>query len=146
MSLLEAVVATVILALVGVACLEGTQRALVLQQRAEQRTLALQQAEVGLTAAALGLSEQDVAAPTPIGLSRLPYRPSWAHNAPLPVERVTVRVQTADGRVMQLTRLVPRATSRAEPRALPSALPSALSRSSPGSRAQPFTSATAPLP
>jgi Tfp pilus assembly protein PilV len=116
MSLLEAVVATVILALVGVACLEGTQRALVLQQRAEQRTFALQQADAGLTAAALGVSEQDVGTPQAQRLSREPYRPLWAQDAPLPVERVSVQVQTPDGRVMQLTRLVPRSLPGPVPR------------------------------
>ena len=104
MSLLEAVVATVILALVGVACLEGTQRALVLQQRAEQRTLALQQADASLTAATLGVSEPNVDVSSS-------SRPLWAANAPLSVERVSVQVQTAEGGVMQLTRLVPRARS-----------------------------------
>jgi len=117
MSLLEAFVATVILALVGVACLEGTQRALVLQQRAEQRTLALQQANADLTAAALGVRDQDMGIARSV--SRLPYRPLWAQDAPLPVERVTVQVQTADGRVMQLTRLVPRARSLTPASALP---------------------------
>lgn len=111
MSLLEAVVATVILALVGVACLEGTQRALVLQQRAEQRTTALQQAESELTAIALRADAPETTQRVrlPRDVSRLPYRPTWAESAPLPVERVMVRVETADGRVMQLTRLVPRA-------------------------------------
>lgn len=129
MSLLEAVVATVILALVGIACLEGTQRALVLQQRAEQRTMALQQAESALTAIALRVEVSDVPQSvqteprmrSPQHTSRLPYRPAWAASTPLPIERVTVRVETAGGRVMQLTRLVPRApafssaTSRGQP-------------------------------
>jgi Tfp pilus assembly protein PilV len=128
-SLLEAVVATVILALVGIACLEGTQRALVLQQRAEQRAMALQQAESELTAIALRVDARDVPPSVqteqrmrlPQNTSRLPYRPTWAVSTPLPIERVTVRVETANGRVMQLTRLVPRApafssaTSRVQP-------------------------------
>ncbi len=117
MSLLEAVVATVILALVGVACLEGTQRALVLQQRAEERAMALQQAESELTAVALHAEAREAAPPVQMArrtgwsrsVSRLPYRPAWAEITPLPVERVIVQVETADGQVMQLTRLVPRA-------------------------------------
>lgn len=116
MSLLEAVVATVILALVGVACLEGTQRALVLQARAEQRTLALQQAESELAAVTLRADEVESTSPSgrarlPQRVARAPYQPAWAESTPLPVERVTVRVETDGGRVMQLTRLVPRARS-----------------------------------
>lgn len=129
MSLLEAVVATAILALVGVACLEGTQRALVLQQRAAQRAVALQQAEAALTAMALRVDARDEArsvpsrerAPQSLDMARQPYQPAWAMTSPLPLERVTVRVETSDGRMMQLTRLMPRvpafvsATARSQP-------------------------------
>lgn len=113
MSLLEAVVATAILALVGIACLEGTQRALVLQQRAEQRASALQQAESALTAMVLRADARETTerVSLPRNMSRLAYRPAWAESAPLPIERLTVQVEMADGRVMQLTRLVPRASA-----------------------------------
>jgi Tfp pilus assembly protein PilV len=113
-SLLEAVVATVILALVGVACLAGTQRALALQQRAEQRAVALQQAESELTAMVLRVDVRETAQSVslPKDVWRQTYRPAWAASTPLPIERVTVQVEMADGRVMQLSRLVPQASAR----------------------------------
>ena len=102
MTLLEAVVATVLLALVAVACLDGTGQAARLQQQSMQasRTVALAEAELERARMALPPLPQT-------RVTRRPYGPT-PHGGVAPLEWLSVDVADADGRTMQLVRLVPR--------------------------------------
>ncbi|MBL0937942.1 MAG: hypothetical protein IBJ03_03545 [Gemmatimonadaceae bacterium] len=111
MTLLEAIVATVILALVGVACLEGTQRAATLQTRAEMRMVSVTRAQSTLAEAAAGISVgagsalvRDIPHDVRVGVRA--YQPSWASGAGTSLQRVDVEVTDARGVVTHLTRLV----------------------------------------
>ena len=104
MTLLEAVVATVLLALVAVACLDGTGQAARLQQRSVQASAAVASAEAELERARLALPPSPKARVT-----RSPYGPVM-NGGMAPLEQVWVEVTGVDGRVVQLARLVPRAS------------------------------------
>lgn len=100
-TLLESVIAMVILAVVAVACLEGSRGAAQLEQRAGSVADATARAESELTRAMLG---QPVSAG--VVVRRVPY-------APLPrLDRLEVEVPRADGRntgtAVKLSRLVDR--------------------------------------
>lgn len=99
MTLLEAVVATVLLALVAVACLDGTGQAARLQHQSVQTSDLVAAADVALESARLDLPS---AAGTRV--SRRPYGGIGA------LDVLTVEVTGPDGRVERLSRLVPRAT------------------------------------
>lgn len=104
MTLLEAVVATVLLALVAVACLDGTGQAARLQHRSVQASDAVAAAEAELERARLALP------PSPSArVTRSPYGPVM-NGSVAPLEQLSVAVTGVDGRVVQLVRLVPRAS------------------------------------
>lgn len=102
MTLLEALLATVILAVVAVACLEGTHGAAALQRRTASMSDALSRAETAMETAATGsvlpaTGSDDVTRPS---VQRTPY------GAGTGLQRVEVSVRDGNGRVVRLTRLV----------------------------------------
>lgn len=97
MTLLEALLATVILSVVAIGCLEGTRSAARLQRRAELVTAATRQAESEMAGAILGLP-----AGKGVDVERAPY----AANARL--ELIRIRVAQPDGGEVRLARLVER--------------------------------------
>lgn len=101
MTLLEAVVAMVILSVVAIGCLEGTRGAARLQRRAQEVSGATMRAESELARAALGLAPG-----AGVQVERAPY----GADAALDLVRVTVR--GAAGEQVQLSRLVERVPSR----------------------------------
>lgn len=107
MTLLEALLATVILAVVAVACLEGTRGAASLQRAAAGTALGVAQAEAVMAEVLAG-------APVAAGdvrVRRGRYAP--APGAPASqLDRVDVDVPVAGGGVVHLTRLVRRPTGR----------------------------------
>ncbi|MCA0376698.1 MAG: hypothetical protein LCH84_13685 [Gemmatimonadetes bacterium] len=118
MTLLEGIIATVLLALVAVACLDGTRGAAQLQHRSQARLDALVTAEAALDAEAL--DESGMVRSDAVRMTRAPYRtaprvgPTRAG-----LVRVDVEARTADGSVVRLSRLVPAAgftTARGAPR------------------------------
>ena len=109
MTLLEAVVATVLLALVAVACLDGTGQAARLQHRSMQAS-----GTVAHAAAELERARLDLPSSPQTRVRRRPYAPlPGAGEAPL--ELLTVDVTDAEGRTVQLARLVPRASNGTGP-------------------------------
>lgn len=112
MTLLEAVVATVLLALVAVACLDGTGQAARLQHRSMQASGTVTHAAAELERARLHLPPS-----AQTRVTRRPYAPASGVGA-APLEWLAVDVTDAEGRTVQLSRLVPRAldASGASPR------------------------------
>ena len=105
MTLLEAVLATVLLALVAVACLDGTGQAARLQARSVEAAGTVARAEAALEAARLDLP------PSPATqVTRRAYGDP-ASGATPSLDLVTVEVTDPEGRRLQLSRLVPRATA-----------------------------------
>jgi type II secretory pathway pseudopilin PulG len=104
MTLLEALLATVILSVVAVACLEGTRGAASLQRVAASTTVGVARAEAAMAQAATGapLAASDIA------VTRVPYRAAGARG-PSHLERVDVTVPVTGGGAVHLTRLVRRA-------------------------------------
>jgi len=104
MTLLEALLATVILAVVAVACLEGTHGAADLQHRAAAVNAALSRAESALEQA------REPFAPPVNGVhaegGAQVHRMGYTRFPDARVERVSVEVRDADGRLVRLTRLV----------------------------------------
>lgn len=98
MTLLESLIATVLLAVVAVACLEGTRRASALQQRSRDVSSALSIAESELSRAVLGL-------PTAHGVqvTRVPYTAVSPR-----LELVEVEVPLESGGSTRLSRIVER--------------------------------------
>lgn len=114
MTLLEGIIATVLLALVAVACLDGTRGAAQLQHRSQARLDALVTAEAALDAESL--DAPDVARSDAVHTTREPYR--TAPGDPLGragLTRVDVEVRATDGSVVQLSRLVPAASLATAP-------------------------------
>lgn len=110
MTLLEALLATVILSVVAVACLEGTRGAASLQQAAVGTTVGVARAEAALAQATSGapLEQRDIV------VTRVPYAGgtmAGAARAPRAsqLDRVDVVVPVAGGGRVHLTRLVRRA-------------------------------------
>jgi Tfp pilus assembly protein PilV len=101
MTLLEAMIAAVILAVVSVACLEGTRGAAVLQRRTAQLSAAVVRADAALQRAAAGAM--------PASRDALVRRPYGAGDGRDALDVVTVTETLADGRTVRLTRLVERA-------------------------------------
>jgi type II secretory pathway component PulJ len=97
MTLLEAVLATVILSVVAIACLEGTREATGLQQRTREVSRAMAQAESELARAIAG-------APPSAGVTvtRRPYAGA------MQLEVVDVTVPLAGGGTTRLSRLAAR--------------------------------------
>ncbi|MFO0095473.1 MAG: hypothetical protein ACK54K_14330 [Gemmatimonadaceae bacterium] len=105
MTLLESLIATVLLAVVAIACLEGTRGATRVQQRTAARVTALARAESELARQVAGatVSAADVA--TAPRVRRTPYvTPTGARRLDL----VEVEVAGPDGGTMRLSRLVER--------------------------------------
>jgi type II secretory pathway pseudopilin PulG len=104
MTLLEALLATVILSLVAIACLEGTSGAAALQHRAGATAVSVARADAALAEAAAGAppSSPDVR------VSRRAYVQDGRSTG---LEVVDVEVPTGTGAVVHLSRLVARATS-----------------------------------
>lgn len=105
MTLLESLIATVLLAVVAVACLEGTRGATRLQQRQEAMVAALARAESELAGQVAGASAfaGDADAPS---VRRTPYGPP---SSAARLELVAVEVSLPGGGTMRLMRLVERA-------------------------------------
>jgi type II secretory pathway pseudopilin PulG len=99
MTLLEALLATVILSVVAIGCLEGTRNAAQLQRKAELVSAATVRAESELARAVLGL---------PAGDGVDVVRQRYAANPQL--ELVRVRVPQPDGGQVELARLVEQVT------------------------------------
>jgi type II secretory pathway pseudopilin PulG len=99
MTLLEALLATVILSVVAIGCLEGTRNAAQLQRKAELVSAATVRAESELAAAVLGL---------PAGKGVAVERQRYAANPRL--DLVRVRVPQPDGGQVELVRLMERPT------------------------------------
>lgn len=105
MTLLEALLATVILSVVAVACLEGTRGAASLQHRSAVTAQAVMHAEAALSQVTAG----DRLAARDAQVTRVPY---VGRDGATRLDRVEVEVPTANGGTLRLTRLVPRATER----------------------------------
>lgn len=111
MTLLEGILATVLLAVVAVACLDGTRGAAQLQQRSSARVDALVAASTALEAASVDAS--DMGARADVRTRRSNYRApidagvafGRTANAPA-LTRVDVEVALPDGGHVQLSRLV----------------------------------------
>lgn len=110
MTLLEALLATVILSVVAIACLEGTRGAASLQYAATSTTAGVARAEAVLAQVEAGAPVD----PRDAQVSRLPYRAPGATTATR-LDRVDVVVPVAGGRTVHLTRLLPRTTSASRP-------------------------------
>ena len=96
MTLLEAVVAFVILAVVGIACLDLSRGA----ARLEQSSVAWSRAvSVGEAALASGGADMSATADPAVDVRRMPWRTG--------VDRLDVSVSVSPGRTLQLSRLVP---------------------------------------
>lgn len=106
MTLLEALFATVILAVAAVACLEGTRGAAELQVRAAAVNSALSRAEAALEQPFEQSPETSGEPEASRYRARYPAIPDGA------VEKVSVEVRDPQGRTIRLTRLV---DSRATP-------------------------------
>ncbi len=102
MTLLEALLATVILSVVAIGCLEGTRGAARLQQRAEAIRAAAMRAESEMSRAVLGLPVGN-----DVSVQRVPY------GAGDRLDMVQITVMGPAGERVQLSRLVERATLRA---------------------------------
>ncbi len=102
MSLLEALLATVILSVVAIGCLEGTRGAARLQRRAEEISATTIRAESAMSRAVLGLPVGDG-----VSMQRVPY------GAGDRLDMVQITVTGTAGERVQLSRLVERATLRA---------------------------------
>ena len=105
MTLLEALLATVILSVVAVACLEGTRGAASLQHKSAATAHAVMQAEAALSQATAG----GVVDARDARVTRVPY--ASGHGA-TGLDRIDVDVATPNGGTVRLTRLVPRAAER----------------------------------
>jgi hypothetical protein len=97
MTLLEALLATVILSVVAIGCLEGTRNAAQLQRKAALVSAATVRAESELARAVLGLTPGDG-----VTVERTPYAAAPS------LELVRVRVPQPDGGAVELARLVER--------------------------------------
>lgn len=107
MTLLEALLATVILSVVAVACLEGTRGAASLQHAAATTTAGVARAEAALAQVEAGapLDARDVQ------VTRVRYVPPGVRTASQ-LDRVDVVVPVVGGGSVHLTRLVRRAPER----------------------------------
>ncbi len=101
MTLLEALLATVILSVVAIGCLEGTRSAAQLQRKAEVVTTATVRAESEMARAMLGLPAGDS-----VEVERMRYANVQG------LDLVRIRVAQPDGGYVQLARLVERPVSR----------------------------------
>lgn len=104
MTLLESVVAFVILALVGVACLDLSRGAAQLERSSVEWSRAVARGEAALAAAA---TDAPIDVPAGVSVQRAPWRAG--------VERVevAVAVDVSAGRVFRVARLVPVRDGRA---------------------------------
>ncbi len=107
MTLLEALLATVILSVVAVACLEGTRGAASLQHTAAGTTAAVARAEAVLAQVAAGAPVDSREAE----VQRVRYVAPGARQ-PSQLDRVDVVVHVPGGADVHLSRLVRRATER----------------------------------
>ena len=98
MTLLESVIATVLLAVVAVACLEGTRGAMRLEARSQALAVAAARAEGALERARIG-----AAGGADAQLSRQPYVVAGATTG---LDLITVEVRSDDGRLLRMARLV----------------------------------------
>lgn len=98
MTLLESVIATVLLAVVAVACLEGTRGAMRLEAQSQAFAAAALRAEGALERARLG-----AAGAADAQVSRQPYVVAGAATG---LDLVTVEVRSDDGRLLRMARLV----------------------------------------
>lgn len=110
MTLLEALLATVILAVVAVACLEGTHGAADLQHRAAAVNDALSRAESALEQAREPLAPPVSGVHAETGMQV--HRTVYARIPDASVEQVIVEALDADGRTVRLTRLMDRRDQR----------------------------------
>lgn len=111
MTLLEALLATVILAVVAVACLEGTHGAATLQHRTASMSRALSRAEAAMeTAATHSTAAEPGASDANVDVQRDQYHTGAGRG----VQRIAVSVRDADGRVVRLTRLVEAPSAHAQ--------------------------------
>lgn len=101
MTLLESVIAFVLLAVVGVSCLELTRGAASLQRSSAAWTAAVAAGESALASAVAGAPPDDALPATVL-------RTRWRDG----VERVEVTVALPDGRAFRLNRLVPAMVAR----------------------------------
>lgn len=109
MTLLESLIATVLLAVVAIACLEGTRGATRLQQRNAEMVAALAHAESELAAQVAGASTIGAAAEPGSGALRVSRRPYTAAGAPAALDILEVEVALPNGGTTRLSRLVERA-------------------------------------
>lgn len=101
MTLLEALLATVILSVVAIACLEGTRGAASLQYRAGSAREVAAIAEAAMAQAQAG-------APVDPRMARVTRTPYVLQGRALPLDLLDVYVARAEGGSLRLTRLVPR--------------------------------------
>jgi hypothetical protein len=97
MTLLESIVAFVVLTLVGIACLDLSRGAMQLEHRSAEWTQAVAQAESAMAAATEGAAAAD-------GLGATVLRRPWRTG----VDLIEVSVPLPDGGVYRLERLAPR--------------------------------------
>jgi len=102
MTLLESVVAFVILALVGIACLDLSRGAAQLERSSVEWSRAVARGEAALAAAT---TDAPIDVPAGVSVQRAPWRSG--------VERVEVTVDVSSGRVFRVARLVPVRDGRA---------------------------------
>jgi type II secretory pathway pseudopilin PulG len=103
MTLLEALIATVILSVVAIACLEGTRGAASLQYRTGVASDVVAIAEAAMARAQTGAPVD----PREARVTRAPYA---LHGLVLPLDELVVEVPRAGGGTVRLTRLVPSRT------------------------------------
>ena len=101
MTLLESVVAFVILALAGIACLDLSRGSAQLERSSVEWSHAVSVAEAALTSGAAGTAVDEYG---DVALRRLP----WAKG----VDRLDVTVAMSSGRTLRMSRLVPVPRSR----------------------------------
>jgi|APMI01.1.fsa_nt_gi type II secretory pathway pseudopilin PulG len=104
MTLLEALLATVILSVVAIACLEGTRGAASLQRRASTMAEGVAVAEAALAQAAVDAPVEQQG----VRVTRAAYVPNGRMST---LDRISVEVPVAGGMV-RLSRLVPRVVAR----------------------------------
>ena len=103
MTLLESVVAFVILALVGIACLDLSRGAAQLERSSVEWSRAVARGEAALAAASI---DAPIDVPAGVSIQRAPWRAG--------VDRVEVVVDVSAGRVFRVSRLVPVRDGRAQ--------------------------------
>lgn len=106
MTLLESLIATVLLAVVAIACLEGTRGAVQLQQRHATMVTSLARAEAVLAGEMAEPSTSATATSAGARVRRTPYA---ADSGGTRLELVEVEVPIAGGGTVRLARLIERA-------------------------------------